>query len=325
MPTNSSNKSPSKNSAPLLAITGGVGGAKLALGLARLRTKDEVLFAVNTGDDFNHLGLHISPDIDTLTYTLAGLSNTELGWGRAGETWQFIDTLGELGGEDWFRLGDKDMALHIRRRALLEAGQTLTEATHTIAKAMGIAHQIQPMSNDPVRTIVHTNSGDALPFQHYFVRDRCAPEVASFEFSGIENATPNPEIVEALKNCSGIIICPSNPYVSVDPLLNLAGMREAIAASGAPVVAVSPIVSGIAIKGPAAKMMAELKVPSTAASVAAHYGDLLTGFVLDTQDAHLASDIEIPTLSAQSIMRTLDDRVELAQSVIDFVSQLAED
>ncbi len=325
MPTNSPNNSKSKKSAPLLAITGGVGGAKLALGLAKLCNKDEVVFAVNTGDDFNHLGLHISPDIDTLTYTLSGASNTELGWGRAGETWQFVETLGELGGEDWFRLGDKDMALHIRRRVLLEEGQTLTEATNTIAKAMGISHQILPMSNDPVRTVVHTKSGDALPFQHYFVRDRCAPEVARFEFSGIDAAEPNPAIIQALKNSSGIIICPSNPYVSVDPLLKLPGMREAITASGAPVIAVSPIVSGIAIKGPAAKMMTELKVPNTAASVAAHYGDLLSGFVLDTQDAQLADGISVPTLTAQSIMRTLDDRVELAQSVINFVSQLTRD
>ena len=319
MSANSHNNS----KAPLLAITGGVGGAKLALGLAKLCNKDDVVFAVNTGDDFDHLGLHISPDIDTLTYTLAGASNTELGWGRHGETWQFIETLSELGGEDWFRLGDKDMALHIRRRALLAEGKTLTEATHSIAQALGITHTILPMTNDAVRTVVHTKSGEALPFQHYFVRDRCAPEVSRFEFAGIEQATPNPAIIKKLGNCSGIIICPSNPYVSVDPLLSLPGMRQAIRASGAPVVAVSPIVSGIAIKGPAAKMMAELDVPNTAASVATHYGDLLSGFVLDSSDAALARDIKVPTLTAQSIMRTLDDRIELAQSVLSFVSQLS--
>jgi len=300
-----------------------VGGAKLALGLAKLCNKDEVVFAVNTGDDFDHLGLHISPDIDTLTYTLAGASNTELGWGREGETWQFIEALGELGGEDWFRLGDKDMALHIRRRALLSEGQTLTEATRTITQAMGITHRVLPMTDDSVRTVVHTKTGEALPFQHYFVRDRCAPEVARFEFAGIEQAAPNPAIIATLKNCSGVIICPSNPYVSVDPLLSLPGMREAITASGAPVIAVSPIVSGIAIKGPAAKMMAELDVPNTAASVATHYGPLLSGFILDAQDAELAGDIDVPTLTAQSIMRTLDDRVELAQSAISFVSKLS--
>lgn len=279
-------------------------------------------FAVNTGDDFEHLGLHISPDIDTLTYTLAGASNTELGWGRAGETWQFIEALGELGGEDWFRLGDKDMALHIQRRALLDQGMTLTEVTAQLTKALGIAHEVLPMTDQPVRTIVHTRSGEALPFQHYFVRDRCEPEIARFEFAGIADATPNPILLAALKNCRGIIICPSNPYVSVDPLLGLPGMRAAIKASGAPVVAVSPIVSGIAIKGPAAKMMAELDVPNTAASVASHYGDLLSGFVLDEQDAELASEIAVPTLAAQSVMRTLDDRVALAESVLKFISAL---
>lgn len=306
-----------------LAVTGGVGGAKLALGLSKLLSADQISFAVNTGDDFDHLGLHICPDIDTLTYTLAALSNSELGWGRAGETWQFIETLGQLGGEDWFRLGDKDMALHIHRRALLDRGENLSDVTATITRALGIEHRVLPMTNDSVRTIVHTKSGDALPFQHYFVRDRCVPEVARFEFSGIDTAAPNPLILAQLKNCRALIICPSNPYVSVDPLLSLPGMRAAIAASGVPVVAVSPIVSGIAIKGPAAKMMSELNVPNTAVSVAEHYGDLLTGFVLDEQDAALAADIKVPTLCAQSVMRTLDDRVELAQSVLDFIAELS--
>ena len=312
----------STQKAPLLAITGGVGGAKLALGLAQLLDEQNLVFAVNTGDDFEHLGLHISPDIDTLTYTLAQKSNTELGWGRQGETWQFIDALNELGGESWFRLGDKDMALHIHRRFLLSQGASLTAATAKISSAMGIAHSILPMSDDPVRTVVHTRSGEALPFQHYFVRDRCEPEVTGFEFSGINHAAPNPLLLGALENCDGIIICPSNPYVSVDPLLNLPGMRAAIKASSAPVVAVSPIVSGIALKGPAAKMMSELNVPNTAASVASHYGDLLAGFVLDEQDAELASNISIPTLATQSIMRTLEDRVQLAKSVLEFISAL---
>lgn len=306
-----------------LAITGGVGGAKLALGLSKLLTPEQVSFAVNTGDDFKHLGLPISPDIDTLTYTLAGVNNTELGWGREGETWQFIETLKQLGGDGWFQLGDKDLALHTHRRSLLEAGHNLTEATAAITKAMGITHRVLPMTNDHVRTIVHTQSGDALPFQHYFVRDRCAPAVKSFEFAGIEQAAPNPLILQQLATCGAIIICPSNPYVSVDPLLSLPGMRAAIAQSGVPVIAVSPIVSGIAIKGPAAKMMSELNVPNTATSVAEHYGDLLTGFVLDEQDAALAADIKVPTLCTQSVMRTLDDRVQLAQSVLDFIAELS--
>lgn len=179
------------------------------------------------------------------------------------------------------------------------------------------------MTNDSVRTIVHTQTGDALPFQHYFVRDQCAPAVARFEFSGIETAAPNPLILQQLETCRALIICPSNPFVSVDPLLSLPGMRAAIAESGVPVIAVSPIVSGIAIKGPAAKMMSELGVPNTAVSVAEHYDDLLTGFVLDEQDAALAADINLPTLCTQSVMRTLDDRVQLAQSVLDFITELS--
>ncbi len=313
----------SKTADRYVAITGGVGGAKLALGLSKLLAPNELCFAVNTGDDFEHLGLHISPDIDTITYTLAGASNKKLGWGREGETWQFIETLGELGGDDWFRLGDKDMALHIRRRSLLEQGLSLTEVTSSITQAMGINHNVLPMTNDQVRTIVHTQTGDALPFQHYFVRDRCAPAVARFEFAGINQAQPNPLLLEQLTQCRAVIICPSNPYVSVDPLLKLPGMRDAIVASGVPVVAVSPIVSGIAIKGPAAKMMAELKVPNTAVSVAEHYGDLLHGFVIDEQDAALGADIKVPTLCAQSVMHTLDDRVQLAQSVLDFITELS--
>ncbi len=303
----------------LLAITGGVGGAKLALGLSRVLGPDEVLFAVNTGDDFSHLGLHISPDIDSLTYALAEENNTELGWGRQGETWQFMDTLQALGGETWFRLGDKDLALHTRRTQLLREGAGLTAATHEITTALGITHRIAPMSDDPVRTIVHCDQG-ALAFQHYFVREACQPAVQGFEFSGIEQARLNPLIADWLADCDGVVICPSNPYVSVDPLLGLPGFREAL--TKVPVVAVSPIVGGIAIKGPAAKMMAELQVPATAGAVAGHYGDLLDGFVMDNSDKNEAKQIKIPTIVTQTIMVTLADRVALANDTIRFLQQL---
>jgi LPPG:FO 2-phospho-L-lactate transferase len=305
----------------ILAITGGVGGAKLALGLARRLGPDEVLFAVNTGDDFTHLGFEIAPDLDTLTYTLAGLANPELGWGRADETWHFMETLERLGGETWFRLGDHDLALHARRSSLLAAGATRTEAAAAICAAFGIEHRIAPMSDDPVRTIVRTPDG-ALAFQHYFVRERCAPTVTGFSFQGIEQARPNPLILEWLKEATGVIICPSNPFVSVDPLLGIPGMRAAIAAAPAPVVAVSPIVGGQAIKGPTAKMMQELKVPATATQVAAHYGDLLDGFVLDRQDAALHTTLAPTTIVAQTVMLTLADRVALADTVLDFVDTL---
>jgi len=304
----------------VLAITGGVGGAKLALGLSRVLAPDEVLFAVNTGDDFEHFGLHIAPDIDSLTYALAEQNNTELGWGRVGETWQFIETMESLGGAGWFRLGDKDIALHMRRTELMRAGATLTEATADIVTAMGIAHPIAPMSDNLVGTIVHTDQG-ALAFQHYFVRERCQPKVTGFEFAGIDNAALNPLIVECLNDCSGVIICPSNPFVSVDPMLALPGMREAL--RDIPVVAVSPIVGGIAIKGPAAKMMAELNMPATAAAVAGHYQGLIDGFVLDETDAAEAANIAVETLVTNTIMDSLERRTLLAQACLAFLRRLA--
>jgi LPPG:FO 2-phospho-L-lactate transferase len=305
----------------ILAITGGVGGAKLALGLAKRLGPDEVLFAVNTGDDFVHLGLEIAPDLDTLTYTLAGLANPELGWGRGDESWHALETLRELGGETWFRLGDRDLALHLRRTSLLAAGATRTEAAAAIGRALGIVHRMAPMSDDPVRTVVHTPDGP-LAFQHYFVRERCAPTVTGFSFAGIERAKPNPAILEWLATATGIVICPSNPFVSVDPLLALPGMRAALAGSTAPVVAVSPIVGGQAIKGPTAKMMQELEVPATAAQVAMHYGDLLDGFVLDLQDRALDGTLGPATIVTQTVMLSLADRVALADTVLDFVDAL---
>ena len=308
----------------ILAITGGVGGAKLALGLSQILSPEEVMFAVNTADDFEHLGLNISPDIDSLTYALAQENNQELGWGRAGETWQFIDTLGSLGGEDWFRLGDKDLALHIRRTELLRQGQTLTEATAQITQAMGIQHGVVPMTNDRVATIVHSDQGD-LAFQHYFVRERCKPAVSGFTFAGIDSATLNPKIERWLADCDGVIICPSNPYVSVDPLLGLGDFRALI--KNLPTIAVSPIVGGLAIKGPAAKMMAELNVPSTAQAVGEHYQGLLDGYVIDKTDendiTNIKQSLQIPTIVTNTIMVTLADRVSLAKDTLGLLQSIA--
>jgi LPPG:FO 2-phospho-L-lactate transferase len=303
----------------ILAITGGVGGAKLALGLAKILPPDEVLFVVNTGDDFEHLGLTICPDIDTLTYTLADLNNTELGWGRRGETWNCLDTLTALGGESWFRLGDHDLALHFHRTQRLRQGATLTEVTQEITTRLGIVHRMVPMCDQPVRTIVHAEQGP-MAFQHYFVRDRCAPAVTGFHFEGIEGARLSPLLEAFLDQCTGVLICPSNPFVSVDTVLAVPGMRAAL--SRLPVVAVSPIVGGIAIKGPTAKMMQELQVPATAAQVAAHYGDLLDGFVLDEQDAKLHGQLDPVTVVTRTIMVTLQDRIELARTCVDFLDAL---
>ena len=303
----------------VLALTGGVGGAKLALGFAKLLSPEDVTFVVNTGDDFEHLGLHISPDVDTLTYTLAEVANPATGWGRQDETWRFMEALERFGGETWFRLGDADLALHLRRRTLLDEGLDLTATTDALSKSLGVRHRILPMSNDPVRTRVLTPDGP-LAFQHYFVRDRCKPTAMGFVFDGAESAQPNAEI--SFESVEAVVICPSNPYVSVDPILAVDGMREALAATGAPIVAVSPIVGGRAIKGPTAKMMRELGVPATTTEVARHYTGLASHFVVDEVDADADAEVAalgMRTTVAQTVMTTLDDRVQLAQTVLDFI------
>lgn len=309
-----------------VALCGGVGGAKLALGLTHLLPPGDLTLIVNTGDDFAHLGLHVSPDLDTVMYTLAGLSNAQQGWGREGETWAFMSALRGLGGEDWFQLGDLDLATHIERTRLLAAGETLSGVTRHLFAALGVGHRVLPMSDDPVRTIIHT-AGAALAFQHYFVRDKCAPAVTGFSFAGSAEAAPAPGVLQALGS-SGldcIIICPSNPFVSIDPILAVPGIRAAITAACAPVIAISPIVGGRAIKGPTAKMMQELGVPQTAQAVAAHYEDLLDGFILDETDEAMAPELAATGLkcrTAQSVMQSLQDRVELARTVLDFAAKL---
>ena len=312
----------------IVALTGGVGGAKLGLGLAQLLGPDALRFVVNTGDDFEHLGLHISPDLDTLLYTLSDEANPETGWGRRNESWQFMDALRQLDGEAWFNLGDRDLATHVTRTHMLAAGSTLTEATAFLGARMGIAHAMLPMSDDPVRTMVATADGE-LAFQHYFVRERCAPAVTGFRFAGIEDARPSAAVTAALTDpaLTGIVICPSNPFVSVDPILSLPGMRALLAAAPCPIVAVSPIVGGMAIKGPTAKMMDELGVPRTAAAVARHYGDFLDGFLLDETDRDQRAAVGAlgpATDVAQSVMVTLPDRIALARSVLAFLDRLAE-
>ena len=311
----------------VLALSGGVGGAKLALGLAKQLKPEQLTIVANTADDFEHLGLSISPDLDTVVYTLAGLNNKELGWGLANESWNAMDALDQLGGDTWFRLGDRDLATHLERTLRLRRGESLTDITAYLCEKMAVLSQVLPMTNDPVRTHVKTDQGD-LAFQEYFVRDQCQPAVSGFYFEGLEQAQPNPKLLALLASDSldAIIICPSNPFVSVEPILAMAGVREAMKENSAPVIAVSPIVGGLAIKGPAAKMMQELNMPSTALSVAEYYGDLLDGFVLDQTDKHLESSIRelgIPVLFAQTIMGDLHDRVELAQTVLQFAAQVS--
>jgi LPPG:FO 2-phospho-L-lactate transferase len=311
---------------PVIALSGGVGGAKLALGLSHLDLGDDLLVVANVGDDFEHLGLTICPDLDTVTYTLAGLSDQSKGWGRADEGWRFMAALEQLGGQSWFNLGDSDLALHTLRTGALSEGESLTAVTQAITRKLGIEARIVPMSDDPVRTMVQTTDGP-LAFQHYFVRDRCEPVVTGFDFDGIAGAQPQVDFMVALSDpeLQAIVITPSNPFVSIDPILELPGVRSAIDAAPAPVVAVSPIVAGLAIKGPAAKMMMELGMPSTALAVAEHYGDLLDGFVLDHGDqdqADAVAALGIRPLVTKTVMESLDDRVNLAREVLALAGEL---
>jgi LPPG:FO 2-phospho-L-lactate transferase len=309
----------------IAALAGGVGGAKLADGLTKL-LGDAVAAIVNTADDFEHLGLHISPDLDTVMYTLGGIANSETGWGVAGETWTFLDQIARLGAPTWFRLGDRDLATHILRGAALRAGGRLTEITADLCRRLGIGARVLPMSDDAVRTIVHSAEGD-IAFQDYFVGRHCEVPVTGFAFAGIERARPTVEVEAALRaaDLDAIILCPSNPFVSIDPILSLPGMRQLLGGPGVPVIAVSPIIGGAAVKGPAAKMMRELGFEPSAASVAAHYRGLVTGFVMDTADAALAPAVEVQGMTVTvtgTVMRTNADRLRLAEECLAFARRL---
>ncbi|MEH6518394.1 MAG: 2-phospho-L-lactate transferase [Halioglobus sp.] len=310
--------------AQILALTGGVGGAKLCLGLASLVASDRLKIVVNTADDFVHLGLPISPDIDTLLYTLAGRSNTEQGWGLADESWHTLGALEELGADTWFQLGDKDIATHLWRGEALAGGMNLTALTGKLATKWGIGAEILPMTNQLVSTMVHTDQGE-MPFQHYFVKHRCQPTVTGFSFSGINSAQPNPRLIELLASSppSAVVICPSNPFVSVDPILQLPGLWQLLRDCAAPVFAVSPIVAGMAIKGPTAKMMAELELPVTALGVAEHYHqhypELIDHFILDESDATLSPEIAklgMNVSATGTVMTTLEDKQKLAATLL---------
>jgi LPPG:FO 2-phospho-L-lactate transferase len=308
----------------VLALTGGVGGAKLCLGLQRVLPPGALRIIVNTGDDFEHLGLAISPDVDTTLYTLAGLANTELGWGRQDETWSFMSALATLGGPAWFRLGDGDLALHVERTRRLAAGETLTAIVADIARRFGIAARIMPMSDDPVRTIVRTAGAGELGFQEYFVRERCAPAIAALRYAGAAAARISSAAVESLADpaLQAVVIVPSNPYLSIDPVLAVPGMRSAVRARGAPVIAVTPLIGDCAIKGPTAKIMRELGLAPSPLTVLAHYGGLVDGFVLDERDAALAKEIDIPIRLCDTLMRSLADRERVARCTLELAQAL---
>lgn len=313
-----------------LLLSGGVGGAKLALGLDRALPPGALTVVANTGDDFTHLGLAVSPDVDTLLYTLADVVNTETGWGRRDETWQFMDALAALGGETWFRLGDRDLAVHVERTRRLAAGETLSQVTAAFAARLGLATRVVPMSDAPAPTRVLTADG-ALGFQDYFVRRRAEPVARGFRYGGgAVAAAPGALAALADPRLAGVILAPSNPWLSVLPILAVPGLAAALATARVPVVAVSPIVGGAALKGPTAKIMAELGLPVTPAGVVRAYVErcpgLLAGLVLDEVDAARAGEVAalgLATATAQTVMRTLADRVALARATLEFARRLA--
>ncbi len=304
----------------IAALAGGVGGAKLADGLIQCLTPEDFSVIVNTGDDFQHLGLSISPDLDTVCYTLAGIANPDTGWGIQGDTFQVLDILQKLGGPVWFRLGDRDLATHLERTRRLREGRSLSQITQEFCRVWGITARVYPMSDQEVRTLVNTQEAGELPFQEYFVHRRCEPRVRGFRFAGIESARGAPGVLEALRQADAVIICPSNPWVSIDPILSVKEIQTAL--DHKLVVAVSPIIGGKTIKGPAAKMYAELGLEPSAASVAEHYAKWIGGFVMDHIDASLAGQIKVKTRITDTIMANRADRLRLAQDVLHFIGSL---
>ena len=305
-----------------VALAGGVGGAKLADGLYRSLQPKDLTVIVNTGDDFEHLGLYISPDLDTVCYTLADLANPDVGWGRSGETWRAMENIARLGGPEWFKLGDADLGTHLERTRRIKGGISLSSITRSFCQSWGISVPVIPMTDDIVRTHVITNELGDLSFQEYFVKHQCRPRVISFRFDGIETAKPAPGVFEAIHEADWIIFCPSNPWVSIGPILTVPGIRESI--SGKKAIAVTPIIGGKAIKGPAAKMYSELNIKPSAAAVANHYKDLLTCFVIDNVDASEANQINdwgIISLTTNTLMFKVSDRVRLAGEILAFCEQ----
>lgn len=308
----------------VVALAGGVGGAKLAHGLVQALPETPPAIIVNTADDFTLFGLHISPDIDTMLYTLGGIANPVTGWGIEGDTFTTLEMIGRYGRDTWFLLGDRDFATHILRTERLRAGDTLTAVTASFAAALGITADILPMCDEPVATIIETEEGD-LDFQDYFVRRQQADEVRGVRLDGIEEATVPDGVAAALDEAAAIILCPSNPIVSIGPILAVPGLRDRLRDVNAPIVTVSPIVGGAALKGPADRMLASLGHEVSAAGVAALYQDFLSGIVIDTVDAELAGRIEalgMEVLVTNTVMQDEADRRTLAEETLAFAARL---
>ena len=311
------------NSGTVVALSGGIGGAKLALGLYRVLPPGALTVVCNPGDDFDHLGLRICPDLDTVLYTLAGIANPGTGWGRAGETWTFMQVLTELDGETWFRLGDGDLALHVERTRRLAEGEPWSRIAEDFGRRLGVHARVVPACDATVRTVVMTPDG-RLAFQHYFVRDRCEPAVTGFEFEGTENSCPSHAVLEALADPAlrCVVVCPSNPFISIDPILAVPGMKDAIRAAGVPVIGVSPIIGGSAVKGPTAKMMRELGFDVSNRSIERHYDDVVDAWVIDTRDAEDSAGFDRPVSIAPTLMRSEADKDALAIEVLKFAAKL---
>jgi LPPG:FO 2-phospho-L-lactate transferase len=305
----------------VVALAGGVGGAKLSAGLQEVLPRGALTVIVNTGDDFEHWGLTICPDIDTVLYNLAGVQNPETTWGRGGDTFTTLQAMEAIGGEDWFRIGNLDLATHLRRTEWLRQGATLSDVTDRLRRSLGIPSVVAPMSDQAVRTLVHTDEGD-LPFQHYFVRRRCDPCVIDLTYVGAGEARLSDMALKALQHADVIVFCPSNPYLSIDPILSIPGVRRFIRKLPAPKIAVSPIVGGRAIKGPAAKMMAEMGKEVSARTVAEHLDGVLSGMVVDLADAALVDELPVPALAANTLMVDLDAKRALAQTVLGLAHAL---
>jgi LPPG:FO 2-phospho-L-lactate transferase len=303
----------------VVALAGGVGGAKLADGFYHILNPDDLCVIVNTGDDIDLFGLHISPDLDTVCYTLAGLANPTTGWGLRDETWNVIGAVERLGGPTWFNLGDRDLGTDLERTRRLHAGERLSQVTREFCQAWGIRSRVLPMTDQPVATIVRTQDSGDLTFQEYFVHRRCEPAVSGFYFSGIEAARPAEGVIDAIQAADVVVLCPSNPWVSIDPILSIPGIQESI--SQKIIVAVSPIIGGKAVKGPAAKMFSELGIEPTALAVAQHYRQWLSGFVIDRIDHPQIEEISrwgIMMLETDTLMTTAADRCRLAEEVLNF-------
>jgi LPPG:FO 2-phospho-L-lactate transferase len=302
------------------ALAGGVGGAKLASGLQDVLQPGDLSVVVNTADDFDLWGLHICPDLDTVMYTLAGISNPETGWGIAGESFQTLNMVESYGEETWFKLGDRDLATHVLRTSRMLSGETLTEVTAGLSGALGVESVVLPMSDDPVSTVLETPQG-RLEFQEYFVRRGQRDEVLGIELRGIEDARPTERVLATVSRADAIVLCPSNPVVSLGPILALPGMMEALATSDAPRVSVSPIVGGRALKGPADRMLASLGHEVSATGVARMYAGLVDGMVVDRADEDERAGIEalgMRVLVTESIMRDAEDRARLASETLEF-------